>query len=222
MPGGQLRFGDCLFDPEAREVRRGGRALDLSPKALGLLGALLDRRPAVVRKEALRDLLWPKTSVGHTSLPRIVTELRRALGDDTRDTRYIRTVHGFGYAFGGSAVEVAAKGTWSATLASLRLGLREFLLLEGENLIGRSGDCLVRIGSSRVSRHHARVVVVAGIATLEDLGSKNGTFVEAKRLEQPVVLRDGDHICVGPAVLVYVSAAEAGSTETGSGSRPPS
>src|SRR5215467_11652220 len=103
MAGSQVRFGNWVFDPETREVRRDDRAVDLSPKAFELLSVLLARRPAVVSKAALRDVLWPSTCVGDTSLPRIVTELRGVLGDDASSPRYVRTVRGFGYAFVGGA-----------------------------------------------------------------------------------------------------------------------
>jgi DNA-binding winged helix-turn-helix (wHTH) protein len=211
MAAAQVRFGSWLFDHEARELRRDDRTVALSPKAFDLLGALLARRPAVVSKEALRDVLWPRTCVGQTSLPRIVTELRRALGDDTASPRYVRTVHGFGYAFVGGTLEAGPAA------ALLRSGSREFLLREGENLIGRSAECLVRIASPRVSRRHARVVVTAGAATIEDLGSKNGTFVEGKRITEPTRLHDGAQVGLGLAVLVFVSGGEDYSTESDSG-----
>jgi pSer/pThr/pTyr-binding forkhead associated (FHA) protein len=54
--------------------------------------------------------------------------------------------------------------------------------------VGRIGQCL---------KTHARIVVSGGEATLEDLGSKNGTFVRAERVTSGVVLADGDEILVG-------------------------
>ena len=52
--------------------------------------------------------------------------------------------------------------------------------------------------TTRVSRQHARITVAEGRATLEDLGSKNGTFVGDRRIETPIELHDGDEIGVGP------------------------
>ena len=77
--------------------------MPLEPKAFELLCLLLVRRPRVLSKAQIRDVLWPGTSVGETSLPRLVTELRQALGDDAQQPRFIRTAHGFGYAFCGEA-----------------------------------------------------------------------------------------------------------------------
>ena len=58
-------------------------------------------------------------------------------------------------------------------------------LSDGEHVLGRGPDSLVRIGSTKASRDHARIVVEEGRAVLEDLGSKNGTYLDGRRLEQP-------------------------------------
>jgi pSer/pThr/pTyr-binding forkhead associated (FHA) protein len=69
------------------------------------------------------------------------------------------------------------------------------------------------IPSDLVSRQHARIVVSGERAKLEDLGSKNGTLVGGRRIEQGTELADGDEIWIGPARLVFC-AAGAGSTRT--------
>jgi hypothetical protein len=53
-----MRFADCVLDPEARELRRGGRDVPLSPRAFRLLTLLLERRPRPVSQRELRDALW--------------------------------------------------------------------------------------------------------------------------------------------------------------------
>jgi len=216
-----VRFGDCVFDPEAREVVRAGRSVPLSPKALQLLGLLVATRPRAVAQAELRDQLWPDTHVARTSLARLVTEIRRAIGDDARAPRYVRNVHGFGYAFCGTAIEEGTVRTSGVTSAAdpgcaLVWGEREYPLLEGENVIGRSPSCRLPIESSAVSRRHARVFVAGGQATIEDLGSKNGTFLGGLRVERPTRLEDGASVIVGPALLVFRGAAGHDSTKTGS------
>lgn len=212
----RVGFADCVFDSAARELVRAHRPVALSPKAFQLLGALLAKRPQALSKAELHDLLWPGTFVAHTSLARLVTEIRRAIGDDRRSPRFIRTVHGFGYAFSGTASDLSGRSRLGGEFScGLLWGPREIGLAEGENLIGRAADCSVRIDSARVSRHHARILVADGRATLEDLGSKNGTFVGKRRIEGPVSLADGDEICVGSAVLFFRSGYGPGSTETG-------
>lgn len=95
----QLSFGDCVFDQGARTLTRGGRPVEIAPKAYDLLVALLDHRPRPLSKVELHERLWPKTFVSDASLARLVSELRKALGDDARSPRLVRTVHRYGYAF---------------------------------------------------------------------------------------------------------------------------
>jgi len=205
-----IRFGECTFDEPSHRLTRGGRPVDLSPKAFALLAALLAERPAVLKRARLADLLWPRTHVGPTSLPRVVSELRQAIGDTARRGRLIRTVHGVGYAFSGTALHTAS-GAATAS-CTLLLGGREVPLAFGENLIGRAPECPVRIDSTRVSRHHARIDVGESGACLVDLGSKNGTYVEARRVEGQVALVDGDRISVGRVVMTFIRAARRGGT----------
>lgn len=88
-------------------------------------------------------------------------------------------------------------------------------MVEGENVIGRDPDCTVRITSPRVSRRHARIVVDGTRATLDDLGSKNGTHLEGRAIDGPMDLADGDEISVGTAVFVFRAGETTGTTRTG-------
>jgi two-component system response regulator AtoC len=87
-------------------------------------------------------------------------------------------------------------------------------LQPGENLVGRGDEAGVRIDSAKVSRVHARIAVAASSATVEDLGSKNGTFVRGRRIAGPVELTDGDEICLGSVLLVFRRPSAPRSTET--------
>ena len=80
-------------------------------------------------------------------------------------------------------------------------------LLPGENVLGRDEEATVRIDSPGVSRRHARIVVEKGRARLEDLGSKNGTYLKEERLPGPGALEDGDTFRLGRLLLVYRSSA---------------
>lgn len=210
-----IRFGECSYDPQARELRRGGKRTELTPRSLDLLGLLLAARPRVVTKTELRDRLWPATAVADSSLPKLVTELRHGIGDDARKPRFIRTVHRHGYAFCGPAHSDARSSPsveghrWCLLKGDDAIGL-----VDGENLIGRAVDCLVRIESARVSRHHARIRVAADQAVLQDLGSKNGTFLQGQRLSAAATLAEGDEIRVGAVVLVFSGVNASASTMT--------
>jgi DNA-binding winged helix-turn-helix (wHTH) protein len=88
-----LVFGHFALDQERRQLLRAGEPVPLEAKAFELLSLLPARRPRALTKTQIRDVLWPGTSVGETSLPRLVTELRQVLGDDAQQPRFIRTVH---------------------------------------------------------------------------------------------------------------------------------
>lgn len=99
------RFGECELDSETRQLLRAGDAVALTPKAFQLLELLLERHPAAVSREDIRDALWPDTVVSESNLASLVWEVRSAIGDSPRG-RFLRTVRGFGYAFSGEvAVE---------------------------------------------------------------------------------------------------------------------
>lgn len=198
-------FGECEFDSGQRVVCRHGRVIPLSPRALQLLELLLDRRPEAVAKTEILELLWPGTFVSDASLHNLVTEVRAALGDSARATRYIRTVPRYGYAFQAEARPTPVLDTARIAASGPRLvsRRREWLLSEGSNLVGRDRDCAVRIDSDTLSRRHARIVVTGTESTLEDLESKNGTLVNGQRVQHAVVLKDNDQIQLGSVTVTY-------------------
>jgi DNA-binding winged helix-turn-helix (wHTH) protein len=210
----RLRFGDCTLDPEARELRRGGVPISLSPRAFRLLMLLLECRPRARSQQSLRDILWPDTVVGHTSLAQLVSEVRKALGDDAAEPRLVRTVSRFGYAFAGAVVEEpdAAESRFAGSFVSED---REFLIPLGEALVGRGEGCRVRLASPLVSRVHARVRADDGRVLIEDAGSKNGTWINGERIEQPVELGDGDEVAFGLFRVVFRNTGEDEATRTG-------
>jgi DNA-binding winged helix-turn-helix (wHTH) protein len=203
--GPRLLFGEFVLDPRARQLRRRGQPVHLTPKAFELLGALLERRPEAVGREELERRIWGDVHVAETSLAGLVTELRSALGDGAREARFVRTVHGFGYAFSAAATSVsAASGGESAPLVfRLSWGRREIALHAGENVLGRVEEAVVWLDSPSVSRRHARIVVSGEEATIEDLGSRNGTFVRGERVAAPTPLHDRDEIRLGSLVMTF-------------------
>ena len=198
----RLAFSECELDTGARELTRGGERVALSPKAFELLLALVDARPRALSRAEIHDRLWPETFVSEASLRQVVTELRKGLGDDPNAPRFIRTVRRFGYAFSAS-VEPAGRPSAAPSRYSLLRGSFELPLSLGENLLGREPTAVVRLSSEKASRQHARILVSDGGAVIEDLGSKNGTYVNGRRLEGSVSLAAGDRIVIGREVLVF-------------------
>jgi DNA-binding winged helix-turn-helix (wHTH) protein len=200
-----LRFGGCELDREARELRRAGRAVPLSPRAFELLGLLLDARPHPVPHDQLRDALWPDAFVGYTSLAQLVTEVRKAIGDADAGARMIRTVPRFGYAFVAPVAE--ERRSWAEPFAGVLVSSdREFLIPSGETFVGRGEECGIRLPSPGVSRVHARIRVDAGAVWVEDAGSKNGTWIGERKIEGAALLRDGDQLALGRYHLTFHSA----------------
>jgi len=211
----RLRFGDCLLDTEARELRLGGNRRELSPKGFRFLEVLLEARPRALAKQEIHGRVWPDTVVSDASIARLASEVREAIGDDARRPRLVRTLHRHGYAFSGAVAIEPADGAPRPATCRLIWGERLIPLLEGENVLGRGSEAAVRIDFGRVSRQHARIVVQGGKAVLEDLGSKNGTFHRGSRLAAPAELSDGDEIGVGPVLLLFRAAGSESTTETG-------
>lgn len=213
----RITFAEFAFDSDTREVLRGGRPLPISPKAFSLLALLIECRPKAVSKSDIHSRLWPGTHVSEQNLGNLVVELRAALCEDARKPRIIRTVARFGYAFSA----IAVGGGWEehgrrldGAAYRLAWGRREISLEPGENLIGRDPEAIVWIDDESVSRRHARISIGDGGATIEDLESKNGTYVAGQRLKEPTCLRDRDVVKIGPASLTLRVLKRTGPTRS--------
>ena len=176
------QFDDFALDVGTRRLLRRDEEIHLSPKALDLLAVLIENRKQAVAKGNLLERLWPATYVTETNLAGLVAELRRALADSADEPRYIRTVPRFGYWFVGHVREDDHDDGPAKRPARYWLvwDTRQIALNDGVNVLGRAADTEVWLDAPGVSRHHARITVAAEIATLEDLGSKNGTFLRGE------------------------------------------
>jgi DNA-binding winged helix-turn-helix (wHTH) protein len=212
----KVRFADCTLDSEARTLVRRGREVHLAPKAFELLTVLVENRSRALTKTELLDRVWPGVFVSDASLAKVVSRIRQAIGDDDASA-VIRTVHGYGYAF-AAPVEDAEPGPARAGSARivcwLFSGDREFPLADGEHFIGRDVGLGVCLTSPQVSRRHAKLVVEGTKVTIEDLASKNGSFVRGVRITGPTPLQSGDEVRIGPFRLLFRIAADAESTQT--------
>ena len=200
----RARFGPFTIDSDTRQLLRAGTEVHLSPKAFDLFCTLIESRPKVVDKETLHVRIWPDTYVVDANLNVLVSEIRRAIGDNRQQPEFVRTVHGIGYAFCGTAVQVeAAAAAPDALFCWVAWASRTSSLSEGENVIGRDPRCSVWLDAPGVSRRHAAIRVDSATrrVTLADLGSTNGTFLRRSRVLTEVALEDGNEIKVGTVVL---------------------
>jgi DNA-binding winged helix-turn-helix (wHTH) protein len=205
VPEMTFRFGEFRLSALSRELWLGASPVHLSPKAFQLLLCLVESRPRALSKAELLDRIWPGTFISEATLTSVVAEIREKLGDHPRQPQFLRTVHRFGYAFCGAvAVQGDLVATPSVASSCFLLGqTAEFPLVEGPNLLGRDLGGAVAIDADTVSRRHACLVVSEGKAVIEDLGSKNGTFVQGERVVAPLQVHDGDRILIGSVPLLF-------------------
>ena len=200
-----VRFGEFTLDTDLRRLHARSGEIHLSPKAFDLLVLLVQNRSRVMSKVELQQRLWPDTFVVDTNLASLIAEIRDALQDDAKEPRFIRTAHRVGYAFCADVVDTP-DGSSSAiptTLCWLIVDGRRVPLQPGENILGRDVHDGISIDSSSVSRRHARISVTPAHATIDDLGSKNGTYVRGERIATPVALNDRDELRVGSVTLQF-------------------
>ena len=200
----RARFAQFTIDSETRQLLDGGREIHLSPKAFDLLCALIETAPRVVEKTDLHDRIWPNTFVVDANLNILIGEIRRAIGDSAQDPKFIRTVHGVGYAFCGAAVQVPpSRAAVQALVCWVAWNGKTGQLSEGDNIIGRDPRSDIWLDVPGVSRRHAVIRVDSSQrrVTIEDLRSTNGTFVRRAPVVAEVALTDGDLIQVGTVDL---------------------
>jgi len=213
----RARFPPFTIDSETRQLSRTDRRdpdVHLSPKAFDLLCLLVQHRPKVLDKQMLHAQIWPDTYVGDATLNVLIGEIRKAIDDNVREPRFIRTVHGVGYAFCGDVSDADASPRDARTmLCWLTWKGTTFRLEEGDNVIGRAPRCAVFLDVDGVSRRHANIhiEVEPRVVTLEDLGSTNGTFIGRTRVTAPATLQDDDRIKIASVELrVRLWASEDG------------
>lgn len=213
----KVRFGTFQINSDTRQLCDPNGEIRLSPKAFELLRLLVSERPRALSKAELQEHLWPVTFVSEANLPLLVSEIRAALADPARSPLFIRTVPRFGYAFCGAASDTAAPAAMagpSAAWCFLVVGSEHVSLTEGVTVLGRDPEADVTINVSGVSRLHARIRVTAAGATVEDLDSKNGTFLKGQRLAGVSSLQDSDEIRLGMFPLTFRTASPGVTTET--------
>jgi DNA-binding winged helix-turn-helix (wHTH) protein len=215
----RYQVGEFALDADMRLLTRGVEVVPLPPKTFELFLELVRRAPGVVRRQELIDGVWPQELVNDEALTQRVMLLRRSLGDDPKTPRYIASMPRWGYRL-VAPVRRLPSGEMPSTGGIPRfvalLGDRVIPLQEGETVIGRDPKAGVLIDSLKVSRHHARIVVAGESARVEDLGSKNGTEVNGRRIAGAADLADGDRIGVAHEVVVFRVRARMGTTLTDS------
>jgi len=209
----RLQFGCFTLDDARRQLFKDDHSVHLSPKAFELLTLLLERRPAAVSKADIHARLWPGTFVTDVTLASVVAEMRTALDETGKRSGVIRTVRGFGYAFGGEAIDQDTSADQSRTYWVVD-GERCVWLRTGDNVLGRDRTVEIWLDSLSVSRRHAAIRLAGHVAMLRDLGSKNGTYLNSERIKRASALKDGDEVRVGSVTVIFRNIQAPGTTQT--------
>jgi hypothetical protein len=235
----KVRFGSFVFDSGARELLKhdavgepfgprnpearpprapqpSSRSVHLSPKAFDVLEILLARRPNVVTKDILLNEVWPGKVVEEANLAIVVGEIRKALADDSKSPAIIVTVARRGYRFAAEAEDLEGSGGNANQFCRWWLSWNDktFPLREGENIVGRHPSSAVWIDGTSVSRTHARILASPEKVLVEDRGSRNGTFVEGKKISSPHALVDGNAVTFGSEITVFRQWSDEGAVGT--------
>ena len=200
-----VRFGLFELDLQTADLRKKGVKIRLQEQPFQVLAMLVSRPGELVTREELHRALWADAvfvDFEH-GLNKAVGKVRSALGDLAESPRFVETLERRGYRFIAPVErvpEAAASGRPSDRVIHLLWEDRVIALPPGSHLIGRDPKCAVWVNSPVASRHHAELIFDAAGLSVRDLGSRNGTFVNGRRIKT-TELADGDEIRVGPAHL---------------------
>lgn len=218
---GRFRFGDFELDVAAYALRQNGLSVKLEKIPMDVLILLVRKAGILVNRAEIQAALWgPDVFVEHDSgINTAVRKIRRALGDDSDRPRFLETVVGKGYRFiapvrpdGGAGAVPSDRARRHRPNHLLTRGKQEFVLERGENLLGRDAEARVYVDHRTVSRFHARISIESDAAILEDLNSRNGTFLDGRKIEIPTEIHHGAIIGLGLITFTYLVQPDAAST----------
>lgn len=214
-----FQFAEFELDLGAYALRCGDERVKLEKLPMEVL-ILLARSPGVLleRREIQAALWGPDVFVDRDSaINTAVRKIRQALGDDAETPRFVETVVGKGYRFIAaverreSFAQRSENGINSSSTGTRRAfpsycvtrGSDEFILEAGETVFGRDPASGVYVEHLSVSRHHARLSIGSDEAVLEDLKSRNGTFLDGRRIKEPTRVSNGAIIGLGLITFTF-------------------
>lgn len=194
------RFDRFTLSPGRRHLLLDGQEVPLIPKYFDLLLLLIERRHEAVHRREIFERVWSDTVVSDSALSQAVRTIRRALGDDSKEPRYIRTVsrHGYRFVFDGVVEERdAAPAGESTSVASVSPAVvstadaswRDAAIGGGAAglIAGAVGGVLLAVvpGSTAPFTIAPVLAVVGGAAgTVGGLGVGAGLVMAASRVER--------------------------------------
>jgi len=216
-----VRFGPFEVNFATGELRKKGMRMALQPQPFEVLSMLLEQPGTLVTRDQLGGRLWPGdlfVDVDH-GLNKAINKLRAVLDDAGASPRFVETLPRRGYRFIAPVTSVRASSDDGRSASRFICDGRTIPLAFGTHIIGRDEAAEISSDSKTLSRRHARLVLTAEAAVLEDLGSKNGTRVNGATLRGSVMLADGDEVEAGVLRLIFRTRRDS-STETAIHPRP--
>jgi DNA-binding winged helix-turn-helix (wHTH) protein len=225
-----FRIGDWLVEPQLNRVSNGGLSVRLEPKAMEVLLCLAENQGRVVSRRDLVDTVWSTEFISDSSLTHAIADLRRALADDARAPQVIETIPKRGYRLVartwsvgtqwrtdrrldghprplavvvGNEARLETRIEFEESDHHLVIGDQEIPLTRPTIVFGRGQEADIQFRGPEVSRRHARLLVGTSEAVIEDLGSKNGTNVNNRRIDGAQRLLSGDVIGIAATTMFY-------------------
>ena len=219
MHQGKLRIGEWQVDPSTNSLASQSETRQLETRAVDVLVYLAEHAPRTVSGDELLDRFWQGRIVESSTVHRMISKIRRALGDAPSEPRYIETVPKRGYRViaeieaqreassarspsGATTIYHAVPGVNAALVEETEfLSMGPVRLKRGQSRIGREDDNDLVFADNSISKHHARIYL-DNAWTIEDLGSTNGVCVNGDYVEKRR-LQNGDRIQLGQVVFRF-------------------
>lgn len=235
---GRFRFAGFELDLSAYVLRTHGETVRLEKIPMEVLILLVQRAGTLVDRSEIAAAAWGRGVhvEQEAAINTAVRKIRQVLGDDAAAPRFVQTVVGKGYRFIAAVDSPAGASELDGRPVPdiphpaverhayprymVKVGRQEFVLPSGETVVGRDPSAGVYVDHPSVSRRHARLSIDAGRAVLQDLGSRNGTFVNGRRLDGPTEIRDDTIIGLGPITLIFCVLRAPASTQSMSAGHP--
>jgi DNA-binding winged helix-turn-helix (wHTH) protein len=199
----RYRFDGFVVSPRRRLLLEDGRERALIPRYFDLLVFLIEHRHEAVHRRDIFERVWGDVIVSDSALTQAVRTLRRTLGDDTREPRYIRTVSRHGYRFvHAEVVEEEDNGTWPAAAGAPEPAPAPAAADTIDTLLDRISGAPANAAEEEEQREAAELLHTFGIAeALRRLGTRPG-HERARAL-----LRDVRWDSPAPAAVPLLGAA---------------
>jgi DNA-binding winged helix-turn-helix (wHTH) protein/formylglycine-generating enzyme required for sulfatase activity/dienelactone hydrolase len=192
-------FGRYRFDADTAQLWDGDREVRLTPKAAAVLRMLVTQAGVVVTKARLFETVWPDTAVSDDALTSCIQELRRALGDNSRQPQFIETRHRRGFRFIAALGPITPPAVEAASVPERPQSVEA----EPGAVQPLSPEHPIRIGPAWLGPVAAGVAVLALVAAAATLWWQPSREAELRWLRDEAIPEIGRLATSGDPVAAY-------------------